>query len=65
MVNDSMKMKKVISINDGEARSHLKTRGLSGVRLCVSDKCIVLVKAIGECFPSVRWQRCVYGSFLS
>jgi transposase-like protein len=38
---------------------HLKERGLRGVRLAVSDKCLGLVEALGECFPQARWQRCV------
>jgi transposase-like protein len=37
----------------------LKARGLRGVRLVVSDKCLGLVEALGECFPEARWQRCV------
>ena len=36
----------------------LKKRGLKGVRLIVSDKCLGLVESIGECFPEARWQRC-------
>jgi len=38
---------------------HLKERGLAGVRLVISDKCLGLVEALGECFPEARWQRCV------
>jgi len=38
---------------------HLKKRGLSGVRLMISDKCIGLVESIGEVFPEALWQRCV------
>jgi transposase-like protein len=38
---------------------HLKARGLRGVRLVVSDKCLGLVEALGECFPEAAWQRCV------
>jgi len=38
-------------------RSLIK-RGLKGVRLVVSDKCLGLVESIGECFPDARWQRC-------
>jgi transposase-like protein len=38
---------------------YLKARGLRGVRLVVSDKCLGLVEAIGECFPEAAWQRCV------
>jgi transposase-like protein len=37
----------------------LKERGLRGVRLVISDKCLGLVEALGECFPEARWQRCV------
>lgn len=37
----------------------LKARGLAGVRLVVSDKCLGLVEALGECFPQAAWQRCV------
>jgi len=38
---------------------HLKQRGLSGVRLFVSDKCLGLVEALGEFYPEAAWQRCV------
>ena len=38
---------------------HLKDRGLKGVRLIVSDKCLGLVEALGEFFPEAQWQRCV------
>jgi len=38
---------------------HLKERGLQGVQLVISDKCLGLVEALGECFPEARWQRCV------
>ena len=38
---------------------HLKERGLRGVRLMVSDKCLGLVEALGEFFPEAQWQRCV------
>lgn len=37
----------------------LKERGLSGVRLFVSDKCLGLVEAWGEFDPGSSWQRCV------
>jgi len=37
----------------------LKQRGLTGVQLAVSDKCLGLVEALGEVFPDARWQRCV------
>jgi len=38
---------------------YLKDRGLQGVRLVVSDKCLGLVEALGEFFPQASWQRCV------
>ena len=38
---------------------HLKERGLRGVRLIVSDKCLGLVEALGEFFPEAKWQRCM------
>jgi len=38
---------------------HLKERGLRGVRLIISDKCLGLVEASGEFFPEAQWQRCV------
>ena len=36
----------------------LKKRGLQGVQLAISDKCLGLVESLGECFPEARWQRC-------
>ncbi len=36
---------------------HLKARGLSGVRLVTSDKCLGLLEALGDCFPEAAWQR--------
>jgi putative transposase len=41
----------------------LKTRGLSGVELVISDDHAGLRKAIGEVFPEAAWQRC-YVHFL-
>jgi transposase-like protein len=38
---------------------HLKERGLHGVRLVISDKCLGLVEALGEFYPQAAWQRCV------
>jgi len=38
---------------------HLKKRGLTGIQLAISDKCLGLVEALGECYPDARWQRCV------
>jgi putative transposase len=38
---------------------HLKSRGLKGTLLFVTDKCLGLVEALGETYPEARWQRCV------
>ncbi|MDD2236886.1 MAG: IS256 family transposase [Kiritimatiellae bacterium] len=38
---------------------HLKKRGLKGVRLIISDKCLGLVESAAEVFPNSDWQRCV------
>jgi transposase-like protein len=35
----------------------LKQRGLSGVELVTSDKCLGLVEAVAEVFPAAAWQR--------
>jgi len=37
---------------------HLKQRGLKGIRLAVSDKCICLIEALGEVYSEALWQRC-------
>ena len=37
---------------------YLKRRGLKGVRLFVSDKCLGLVEALGQVYPQADWQRC-------
>lgn len=36
----------------------LKERGLKGVRLIVSDKCLGLVESLAETYPESDWQRC-------
>jgi putative transposase len=37
---------------------HLRERGLSGVRLVISDKCLGLVEVLGDFYPEADWQRC-------
>lgn len=37
---------------------HLKERGLSGVRLIISDACLGLVESIADFYPETKWQRC-------
>jgi transposase-like protein len=39
--------------------SHLKHRGLKGVRLVISDACMGLVESVAEYYPQADWQRCV------
>jgi putative transposase len=38
--------------------SHLKQRGLRGIRLIISDKCLGLVESAARYFPQAAWQRC-------
>jgi hypothetical protein len=35
---------------------YLKGRGLKGVRLFISDKCLKLVEALGGFYPEAQWQ---------
>lgn len=43
----------------GNFLRYLKTRGLNGVKLFITDKCIGLVESLAEYYPDVPWQRCV------
>ena len=38
---------------------YLKSRGLKGVKLIISDKCLGLIEILGEFYPEALWQRCV------
>ena len=38
---------------------HLKERGLRGVGLFISDKCLGLVESLAEFYPEAAWQRCM------
>jgi len=38
---------------------HLKQRGLTGVKLIISDACIGLIESVGEFYPEAKWQRCI------
>lgn len=42
----------------GSFIASLKQRGLDGVQLFISDKCIGLVESLAEYYPEVPWQRC-------
>ena len=37
----------------------MKQRGLKGVELFVSDKCLGLVENLADFYPDAKWQRCV------
>jgi len=38
---------------------YLKGRGLRGVKLVISDKCLGLLEVLGEFYPEAQWQRCM------
>ena len=38
---------------------YLKERGLQGVELIISDKCLGLIESLGEFYPKASWQRCI------
>ena len=42
----------------GSFIASLKERGLQGVRLFISDKCMGLVESLAEYYPESAWQRC-------
>lgn len=45
-------------MNEDNFLRSLKARGLVGVRLFVSDKCLGLVESLAEFYPTASWQRC-------
>jgi len=38
---------------------YLKGRGLNGVELIISDKCLGLIESLGDFYPDAKWQRCM------
>lgn len=42
----------------GAFLAHLKERGLQGVKLFITDKCMGLVESLAEYYPNALWQRC-------
>ena len=42
-----------------EFLAYLKNRGLSGVKLIISDACIGLYESVGDFYPEAAWQRCM------
>lgn len=37
---------------------HLKERGLTGVKVIISDACLGLVESAADFYPEAKWQRC-------
>lgn len=37
----------------------MKERGLAGVKLFISDKCLGFVESVADFYPEAKWQRCV------
>jgi len=65
---DSDGYRRILGVSEGQKEDkagwlgflkELKKRGLSGVRLIISDACLGLVESISEVFPGADWQRCV------
>ena len=63
-----MKKASVLGVSEGTKEDgtswtsflrELKQRGLTGVQLFVSDKCLGLIENLAEFYPKARWQRCV------
>lgn len=59
--------RKVLGIAEGEKEDktgwssfleHLKSRGLTGIKLFISDACMGLIESIAEYYPETLWQRC-------
>ena len=64
---DSDGYRRILGVSEGHKEDkagwlgflkELKKRGLSGVRLMISDACLGLVESIAEVFPDTDWQRC-------
>lgn len=64
---DSDGYRRIVGVSEGHKEDkagwlgflkELKKRGLSGVRLIISDACLGLAEAAAEVFPDSDWQRC-------
>jgi len=64
---DSDGFRRILGVSEGHKEDkagwlgflkELKKRGLTGVRLMISDACLGLVESIAEVFPNADWQRC-------
>ena len=64
---DSDGYRRILGVSEGHKEDkagwqgflkELKKRGLTGVRLMISDACLGLVESIAEVYPDADWQRC-------
>ena len=64
---DSDGYRRILGVSEGHKEDkagwmgflkELKKRGLTGVRLMISDACLGLVESIAEVYPEADWQRC-------
>jgi len=64
---DSDGYRRILGVSEGHKEDkagwlgflkELKKRGLTGVRLMISDACLGLMESIAEVFPDADWQRC-------
>jgi len=61
-------VREILGVDEGMKEDHeswldflrfLKTRGLKGMQLFTSEKCLGLIESLNEVFPEASWQRCV------
>ena len=64
---DSDGYRRILGVSEGHKEDEsgwlgflkeLKKRGLTGIRLIISDACLGLVESMAEVFPDAAWQRC-------
>lgn len=55
----SMFLLTVVSDFTASSLRQLKERGLKGLKLITSDRCLGLVESIADLYPDALWQRCV------
>lgn len=64
---DSYGYRQVLGVKEGAKEDkeswvafmrYLKSRGLRGVQMFVSDKCLGLVESLVDFYPKAKWQRC-------
>ena len=65
---DSEGYRKILGVQEGhkedksgwsEFLRYLKERGLTGVKLIISDACMGLYESVGDYYPEADWQRCM------